>query len=144
MSSETDTEGQEPTIADLAAIAGMLPELQAIETRPVEWSGGERGADGSIQMPYATYAPAAERLMRAIYEHKLIVEFDWPSWQEEGQRFLDPEVASTASVEDIRRLLTLHVRQERFVEGHFATMIANGHIILLLKRLGALLAEHSA
>lgn len=143
MPREPEHEHPEPTLDDLATVAAMVAEIEAIKTRPAEWNGGERGADGSIQMPFATYAPAAERLLRAIYEHKLVVSFDWTSWQAEAQRFLDPAAASTASVEEIRRLLTLHVRKERFVEGHFAEMISNGHIGQLLTRLSVLVAENS-
>jgi hypothetical protein len=121
----------------------MVADIEAIKTRPAEWSGGERGADGSMQMPFVTYAPAVERLLHAIYEHNLIVTFDWTSWQPEAQRFLDPAAANEASVEEIRRLLTLHVRKERFVEGHFAEMISNGHIGTLLRRLATLIEEQS-
>lgn len=135
----SDTENREPTLADLATVAAMVAEIEAITTRPAEWRGGEREADGSVQMPFVTYAPAAERLLRAIYEHNLIVTFDWTSWQAEAQRFLDPAAANTASVEEVRRLLTLHIRKERFVEGHFAAMISNGHIGVLLRRLQTLI-----
>lgn len=143
MPRETGHEDREPTLADLATVAAMVAEIEAIRTRPAEWSGGERGAEGSIEMPFASYAPAAERLLRAIYEHNLIVTFDWTSWQAEAQRFLDPAAANTASVEEIRRLLTLHVRKERFAEGHFAEMISNGHIGVLLRRLGTLIEGRS-
>ena len=143
MPRETAHEPHEPTLTDLATVAAMVEEIESIKTRPAEWSGGERGAEGAIQMPFATYAPAAERLLRAIYEHNLIVSFDWTSWEAEAQRFLDPAVANTASVEEIRRLLTLHFRKERFVEGHFAEMISNGHIGVLLRRLGTLIEDRS-
>lgn len=144
MPRETDTENRGPTLADLATVAAMVAEIEAIMTRPAEWSGGERGADGSMQVPFVTYAPAVERLLRAIYEHNLIVTFDWTSWQAEAQPFLDPATANAASVEEVRRLLTLHVRKERFVEGHFAEMVSNGHIGVLLRRLGTLIEDQSA
>lgn len=143
MPRENGHEHHEPTLDDLATVAAMVAEIEAIKTRPAEWSSGERGADGSLQMPFATYAPAVERLLRAIYEHNLIISFDWTAWEAEAQRFLDPAVANTASVEDIRRLLTLHVRKERFVEGHFAEMISNGHIGVVLRRLGTLIKDAS-
>jgi len=133
----------EPSIADLAFVAGLVGDIEAIESCPGQWSGGEPDAHGSIQMPYVTYAPAVERLLRAIYERKVIVNFDWPAWQEDAQRFLAPDLVAIASLEEVRRLLTLHVRMERFVEGHLAEMISDGHITLLLKRLGVLVEELS-
>ena len=100
---------------------------------------GGKQPDGSNQMPFVVCAPDTERLIRAIYDHRLIVfNFVWTSWQDDAQRFLDPEVVHTASFDDVRRLLTLHVRQDRFVEGHFAEMISRGHVAVLLRRLGKL------
>ncbi len=138
MSRDSETEYQEPTAADLAAVAELLGDIERIEAKPIEWGGGKQ-ADGTIQMPFVVYAPEAERLIRAIYDHHLIVfGFDWTSWQDDAQRFLDPGVVHTASLDDVRRLLTLHVRQDRFVEGHFAEMISRGHVAVLLRRLGKL------
>ena len=54
--------------------------------------------------------------------------------------YLDPEKVATASLEDVRRLLTLHMRKERFCEGHMAEMIRSGHIVALLRRLDSLAA----
>lgn len=129
---------QEPTPADLAAVAELLGDIERIEANPVQWGGGKQ-ADGTIQMPFVVCAPETERLIRAIYDHHLIVfGFDWTSWQDDAQRFLDPEVVQSASLDDVRRLLTLHVRQDRFVEGRFADMITRGHVSALLRRLGEL------
>lgn len=138
MSRDSEAEHQEPTSADLAAVANLLGDIERIEAKSVEWGGGKQ-ADDSMQMPFVVYAPEAERLIRAVYDHHLIVfEFDWTSWHDDAQRFLDPAVVLTATLDDVRRLLTLHVRQDRFVEGHFAEMISRGHIAMLLRRLGEL------
>lgn len=71
----------------------------------------------------------------------MLVTFDWPAWQDEAQRFLDPEVVMTASLDEVRRLLTLHVRKERFCDGHLDGVIRSGHLTALLQRLAALTAE---
>jgi hypothetical protein len=141
MPQDHEDESQEPTEADLAAVAGLLAEIEQIEAKPAEWSGG-RQSDGSIQMPFVMYEPAAARLLRALYDRKVVIlGFDWTSWQDEARRFLDPDVVRTASLVEVRRLLTLHVRADRFVEGHFAEMIANGHVSALLRRLGELIRD---
>jgi len=137
MSRDHEAEVFEPTAADLAAVAELLADIEAIEAKPAVCGGGNR-ADGSIQMPFAMYEPAVDRLRRAIYEHNMIIDFDWTTWQEEAERFLDREVARTASLDEVRRLMTLHVRKERFVDGHLAQMIMNGHMASLLRRLGEL------
>jgi hypothetical protein len=144
MAHDHEDASQEPTEADLAAVAGFLAEIEQIETKPAEWNGGKQ-SDGSIQMPFVTYEPAAARLLRALYSHKVVIlGFDWTSWREEARRFLDPAAVRAASLVEVRRLLTLHARQDRFVEGHFADMISSGHVSALLRRLGELTREASA
>lgn len=141
MRRDREDEHQEPTAADLTAVAELFADIERIAALPIEYGGGKQ-PDGSIQMPFVVLAPEAQRLVRAIYDHHVIVfNFDWSSWQDEAQRFLDPDVVHRASLDDVRRLLTLHVRQDRFVEGHFAEMVASGHIAALLRRLGALAAS---
>lgn len=50
-------------------------------------------------------------------------------------------VVRSATLDEVRKLLTLHVRQDRFVEGRLRDMIANGFIAALLRRLGELARE---
>jgi DNA segregation ATPase FtsK/SpoIIIE-like protein len=134
----TRATAHEPSGEDLAFVAALLPDLQRIETKPAEWRGGERQPDGSIQMPHAEYAPEVDRLLHAVYEHKLVIEgFDWGAWTE-AEQFRDLARIRTASLEEVRRLITLHVRMDRFSEGHLAEVITSGHITALLLRLGEL------
>jgi hypothetical protein len=37
--------------------------------------------------------------------------------------------------------LTLHIRRDRFFEGHLANMIADGHIAAILRRMAAIRTE---
>ena len=128
------------TIADLEAVAAHIPELLRVEGSPAVERGGDRLPDGAIQMPYLDYTPEALRLLQALERHHVTVVFDWMSWQDEARAYLDPEKVATASLEDVRRLLTLHMRKERFCEGHMAEMIRSGHIVALLRRLDSLAA----
>jgi Family of unknown function (DUF6508) len=129
---------EQPTREDLQAVAALLPALLRVEAHPAEWRGGEPSSDGTLQMPYAEYAPEVRSLLSAVYDCHLIVAFDWGAWQDDARRFLDPEVIARASLDDVRRLLTLHVRKERLCEGHLAEMITSGHVAAVLRRLGEL------
>jgi hypothetical protein len=104
------------TIADLEAVAAQIPDVLRVEARPAVQRGGDRLPDGSIQMPYFDYTPEALRLLSALGRHHVTVVFDWTSWQDEARAYLDPEKVATASLEDVRRLLTLHTRKGRFPE----------------------------
>jgi len=47
----------------------------------------------------------------------------------------DETVMSTASIDQIKTMLTYCVRGERFADGHWGEMMASGRITSLLKRL---------
>jgi hypothetical protein len=138
------SEARKPSRNDLQAVADLLPGLLRVESRPAELRGGTPSVEGNVQMPYTTYSPEAEKVMTAIYERNLLLDFDWSEWKQDAQRFLDPKVVATASLDEVQRLLTLHVRTERLSEGHFAQMITAGHISALLRRLGELAEEGPA
>jgi len=73
---------------------------------------------------------------KALYDENIVYSFDWAEWQSEAEKYFNnPELLKTTDIETIRKLLTLHVRKERFCSGHFASMISSGHIINILKRL---------
>ncbi|MGE3076492.1 MAG: DUF6508 domain-containing protein [Dehalococcoidia bacterium] len=100
------------------------------------WAGGEQNPDGSRTMPYFDYSPEILAFMRACGENGWIEVFDWGAWQPEALRYHEsPDRLGGASVEDIRKLLTLHIRKDRFSEGHFAAMVESGHIAAILRRL---------
>jgi hypothetical protein len=75
------------------------------------------------------------RFMQAVYDNGLVVDFDWMQWQEVAEQFTHPAVMDQAALPDLVRLLTLHVRKERFCWGHLESAIRRGHMHQLLLRL---------
>lgn len=73
--------------------------------------------------------------MQAVYDNGLVVDFDWGQWEPIAEQFLHPVVMAQAALPDLVRLLTLHVRKERFCWGHLESVITSGHIHQLLQRL---------
>ena len=43
---------------------------------------------------------------------------------------------ASADFDTCRRLLTSHVREKRFADGHFGAMVESGHIGAVLQRIG--------
>jgi hypothetical protein len=126
-------------LPDRRAIRRIVRHLDwLMQTEPplYVWRGGEDQADGSFQMPWVQYAPEVQALVRELYESGFIVDFDWPS---EGlqleQLHENQEAMNGASLEDVVKLLTLHVRADRFSEGHLADALDRGLITQLLRRL---------
>jgi Family of unknown function (DUF6508) len=112
------------------------------EEQHLRWGGGEpvgtTVVDGEerpvIQMPYAIYGEATERVLRAIGRAGLIVPFDWPDW--EGVRtYRGSSALDDAPVADAVRMVTAIVRAERFSDGTIGATIDDGTLLAALRRL---------
>jgi hypothetical protein len=74
--------------------------------------------------------------IKALYAQNVIISFDWTGWRREAQRYqTDPRALATADLLTLCKLLTLHVRADRFSEGHLASVLESGHITAVLRRL---------
>ncbi|WP_225977600.1 DUF6508 domain-containing protein [Nostoc sp. CENA543] len=60
------------------------------------------------------------------------MSFDWIKWRYEA------ESLNVADIYTIQKLLTGHVRQERFCSGHLADMLDHNHFLKMLHRLQAI------
>jgi hypothetical protein len=105
--------GQENAWAEVLA---LLPELEA-------------GTPGAIL-----------HLRREAHRGGLVSSFDWPSWMiSRGRRLTgDHDAIAQATLEECRRLLVVHIRRDRFVEGHLEASIQNGEVPAILRRAGEL------
>lgn len=93
-------------------------------------------------LPEELFIKTVSRFMDACYKNGMVVKFDWEGWESEATALMnDPVRLESADLPTLRRLLTWHVRQNRFSRDHLAGKIAEGHILALLKRLKALGAE---
>lgn len=53
----------------------------------------------------------------------------------------DPKVLASAGLDTLRRLVTVHVRTNRFVEGHLEQLVTSGYLARLVERLGQIVRE---
>jgi hypothetical protein len=94
------------------------------------------------KVPWCELGAEATAFWKALHENGFIVGFDWSGWQEEARKYFGTwEYLGHADLSIIRRLCTLHVRKNRFCEGHFAAMIVNGHFAAILDRLSIIRVE---
>ncbi len=130
MNTEND---HQPTLQDIETLTAFLPRLYAEGFSPVRnWNGG-RQKDGTFSMPYPDYDPLVEEFYGAI---------SGGGWLDTGynpeqayQMIQDENLIKTASLSQIKTMLTFCVRGERFSDGHWADMIEKGYIRRLLERL---------
>ncbi len=90
-------------------------------------------------MPWIETSPAVTAFVETLYEHGWVTPFDWGEWQDIAARYVEsPALAADADIETIQKLLTTHVRKDRFCDGHLVAMIECGHIAACLRRLQVL------
>jgi hypothetical protein len=126
-------------LESIDALLAFLPVVEA-GAEPGHWTGGDRGPDGVITMPAFHPADWLLGFQRAASANAWVRPgFDWPDWyQSAGRAIEDPEQLERAGVDDICRLLTAHIRRERFVEGSLGTFVSSGLLKGILQRLAVI------
>jgi hypothetical protein len=122
-----------PGKASIDAVLAYLPILESpgfvfgeVVAPPGQWG-------------YAAMAPEVDAFVQALYDNGFVEPFEWSRIQDEAVGYFEhPERLATVDLETIRNLLTLHVRKERFCDGHLLEMLKAGHIQAILRRLARL------
>lgn len=98
-----------------------------------------------ITPPHFKYADIVIEFLRVLDEAEFLIPgFDWKAWIIENQLQSVDEHTSfieRAGIEDLQKLMTAYVRQERFCEGFLADVMKRGWVGMVLERLQALTAE---
>ncbi len=125
----------QPTVQDIEDLVAFLPKLYGHGAQPAgKLITGEETADGTPTLPRYEYGEAVESFFNTIVRQGCWLDHDYDP--EEAERLLMDEAAvACATVPEIRRLLTLVVRGERFCDGWWSSMIEEGHVRRLLERL---------
>jgi hypothetical protein len=115
----------------------FLPQIESLPTDQIQKKRQDPG-QGFIDLD-VDYQPTIWKLMRAFEDNGFVQSYDWGTWQPEAERiFHNPPLLETADLETCVKLITLHVRKDRFCSGHFGEMVASGHLAAILRRLDVL------
>ncbi len=109
-----------------------VPEMDFIQ----KWEGGEKTKDGIIKMPYPIYHKDVKRFYR-LAGQACWLDYDYGS-KEAVKMIQDDEFINSATIADIKTMLTYCVRGERFCDGHWGEMLKSGGVVAILKRLKVL------
>ena len=103
------------------------------------WGGGEELPEGGLTVPFP------------IYEDDVVAFFWlagqpwWADYEYEPRRahkmLQDDAFIESCSLGDLRTMLTLCVRGERFCDGFWAHVLETGRVLALLRRLAVLRGE---
>lgn len=122
-----------PTLQQIETLTAYLPRLYAEDFSPVkQWNGGKQ-KDGTFTLPYPDYDPLVEEFYRAISAGGWL-EYHYNP-EQAYQMLKDESRIKTASLSEIKSMLTFCVRGERFSDGHWAAMIQGGYVRRILERL---------
>lgn len=120
---------------DLATLARFVPALEAPGFAAGTWHE-EEGV-----FPYANLGEAASALVQAAYADGWVLPgFDWPEWIGTAEAQALRDAPSTAGAEDLARLLTAVIRQDRFAEGALLDAFESGLMLAIIRRAAALAA----
>jgi hypothetical protein len=127
------------SLGDIDALLAFLEPFEASDFSPGRWVEPKPDPDGTLSFPFFEYSDGVSRFVRALYHHHFVLSFDWPAWADEAKRYVgDPQAVEKANLPTLAKLLTTHVRADRFTEGHLAGMFEQGHILAILRRLKAI------
>jgi uncharacterized protein DUF6508 len=124
---KSQVETSKISLANIDGITSYLPGLRNVGSEDVFLPG--------IFLE-SHYTAIVGGLMRALEENNFVSSFDWVSWQGQGASyFRNKKKIESAKLETCVKLLTLHVRKDRYCANHFGLMITEGHVQAILSRL---------
>ena len=129
------------TTDELRRLARHRATFEAPGFRFGWWVPSRERDDGVIELGW--YEPGPEALAFLTDARALIEPFDWPAWASgsEGRALLGhPEAVASASADELRKLLTVYVRSERFGDGTLEAAFDSGMLTAILRRAGILAA----
>jgi len=129
----------EPLAADAVdALVGFLPTFEDPTFIPSIERGGKDDGSGVIEWPWFDYAGEVLEFEQVLYRDGWIVAFDWGEWQDEGRTLVEGDGIESVDLDDLRRLLTVIFRKERFNEGTVHVAFHDGTLLRIVRRAAAL------
>jgi hypothetical protein len=132
----------------LGQLAAFLPIFEDSGFSFGLWIGGKPMPHGQLHMPTFVPSDPAEAFVRMAHDMGWVLpDLDWKSWKSgaEARELLNnPETLARATPEQLAMLLTILIRQDRFVEDSLAQAFDSGFLVDILRRADALLREISA
>ena len=117
------------------------PLLEIIEELERSRNFGEQvnppPENGVYQFPYAVYSPVVLRFIKIAYHIPIVIKFDWGGWRNEFHQLMSNISMHVDSLDILTKckLITVILRQDRFVEGTLLHYFKNGVLLTILQSL---------
>jgi hypothetical protein len=129
----------------LHCLAAFLPIFEQPDFTFGSWSGSNEGEPNVITMPYFMFSRDANAFVQSAYDLGWVQRgFNWPEWTHTPEaRDLrdDPKKMTRATPDQLSRLLTVIIRQERFCEGSIESAFESGLLTAICRRAAHLESE---
>jgi len=124
--------------ASLRLVADTLPMLESPDFTPGVWHDSWRRPDGVIVMPWFEPSPQADGFRAAVGQSGLLqMGFAWPGWSGTPEAIAlrtDRGALERATPDQLGKLLTMLIREDRFNEGALAESSESGLIAAVARR----------
>ena len=141
------TQGQSPeqVVEKLRGIVAFLPSFQAPDFKFGHWTEPSSDQPGVMTLPYFSLSEAAGSFEQTAYDLGwVMLDFDWGTWKQTPEAISlrdDAQVLARATPEQLSRLLTVCIRQDRFCEGALEAAFESGLLTRILERAATILRE---
>ncbi len=132
-----------PTLEDFEEIITFFPTLNRRDFDPIiEWKGGEKIEDNVNFMRWPIYDPIVKNFF-SVASKECWIDYNFD--QSLMDKMINSDVVvQCADLSQVKQMLSYCVFGEKFIShGHMGTMIKDGHISRLLKRLDKLKSEEN-
>jgi hypothetical protein len=122
----------------LRILADTLPTLEAPDFVAGRWHDSERRDNDVWTMPWFELGPMGLAFLRAVGEAGFMrIGFAWPDWIATPEAIAlrtDREALAQATPEQLAKLLTMLIREDRFNEGALEHSFESGLIVSIARR----------
>ena len=128
----------------LEALGSLVPRLEDVRVPFGTWQPmtGSGTSEDPYALPWFSLSELGKEFVSMVYETGWMLEdFDWATWAHgaEGQLIANDRTAlACADQEQLAKLITALVRQDRFVEGVLSNAYETGLLLAIAKRVQTL------
>jgi len=126
-----------PSLEQVCNLLRFLPKFEKM--KPDEFAQlirEPRSSDGEYVVGRLHYHRAVHDFEEACYENGFIHSFNWGAWTFKARQYFDdPAPVMDAGLLTCVKLVTAHIRAERFCDGHLQDAFNSGQLIAILRRL---------
>ena len=115
----------------------LIEHIKKIDFDPKLYSckEPEKNEDGSLIFDPLHYSSDISELIHLLIHSEYQYPFNWMEWDKGETYFENPDIILNCSKEDLKKLTTVILRQERFSSGTIASAIDSGMLENICKRI---------